>query len=130
LRIISHFTDPSNSRTSVVDKSPYHALTPDPSDYNASDMATIDWHNRSDAWVVAGWAFRQVLEDVRSQCPTDAEMISEVELARELKYLFIDTFSSDLAKRMAKAIRDTATGIQSGSNTPVMEVANPGVIAS
>jgi hypothetical protein len=78
-------------------------------------MALIGWRHKSDSWVVAGWAFRQMLEDVRSQCPADAEMISELELARDLKYLFIDSFSSDLAKRLANAIRDTATGILSGS---------------
>lgn len=77
-------------------------------------MASIGWHKKSDAWVVAGWAFRQVLEDVRSQHPTDAEMISELELARDLKYLFIDSFSPDLAIRLASAIRETASGIQSG----------------
>jgi len=77
-------------------------------------MACIGWRKKPEAWVVAGWAFRQVLEDVRSQCPTDAEMISELELARDLKYLFIDTFNPDLAKRLANAIRETATGIHSG----------------
>lgn len=78
-------------------------------------MALIGWRDKTDNWVVAGWAFRQVLEDVRSQCRTDAEMISELELARELKYLFIDSFSPDLAKRLANAIRDTAEGILSGA---------------
>ena len=77
-------------------------------------MACIGWHKKPDAWVVAGWAFRQVLEDVRSQCPTEKEMISELELARDLKYLFIDSFNPDLAKRLANAIRETATGIHSG----------------
>jgi hypothetical protein len=77
-------------------------------------MACIGWHKNSEAWVVAGWAFRQILEDVRSQCSTDKEMISELELARDLKYLFIDSFSPDLAKRLASAIRETASGIQSG----------------
>ena len=38
-------------------------------------MAVIGWHNKPDSWVVAGWAFRQVLEDVRSQCATDSEMV-------------------------------------------------------
>jgi hypothetical protein len=77
-------------------------------------MACIGWHKKPDAWVVAGWAFRQVLEDVRSQCPTDEEVISKLELARDLKYLFIDSFSPDLASRLASAIRDTASGIQAG----------------
>lgn len=78
-------------------------------------MALIGWQNTTDSWVVAGWAFRQVLEDVRSQRSTDAEMISQLELARDLKYLFIDSFSRDLAKRLADAIRETAAGILSGS---------------
>jgi hypothetical protein len=78
-------------------------------------MALIGWQHKPDSWVVAGWAFRQVLEDVRSQCPTDAEMISELELAKDLKYLFIDGFSPDLAKRLAHTIRNTAEGILSGA---------------
>src|SRR5215469_1983079 len=78
-------------------------------------MANIGWHKKPGGWVVAGWAFRQLLEDVRSQCPADAEVISELELARDLKYLFIDGFSPDLAKRLANAIRDTAAGILSGA---------------
>ena len=77
-------------------------------------MACIGWHKKPDAWVVAGWAFRQVLEDVRSQCPDDAQMISELELARDLKYVFIDSFGPDLAKRLAEAIQITAAGIQTG----------------
>lgn len=77
-------------------------------------MTCIGWRKKSEAWVVAGWAFPQVLEDVRPQCPNDAEMISELELARDLKYLFIDTFNPELAKRLANAIRETATGIHSG----------------
>jgi hypothetical protein len=31
-----------------------------------------------------------------------------------LKYLFIDSFSPEIAKRLASAIRETASGIQSG----------------
>jgi hypothetical protein len=49
-------------------------------------MALIGWKNKPESWVVAGWAFRQVLEDVRSQCPSDVEMVSQLELARDLKY--------------------------------------------
>jgi hypothetical protein len=77
-------------------------------------MAVIGWQNERDGWVVAGWAFRQILEDVRSQCPTDSDMVSELERAKDLKYLFIDSFNEELAKRLANAIRDTASGIQSG----------------
>jgi hypothetical protein len=55
-----------------------------------------------------------VLEDVRAWSLNDAEMISELALARDLKYLFIDSFSTDLPKRFAIAIRGTASGIQFG----------------
>jgi hypothetical protein len=41
-------------------------------------------------------------------------MISQLDLARDLKYLFIDSFNDDLAKRLANAIRNTASGILSG----------------
>ena len=77
-------------------------------------MAVIGWQNEGDGWVVAGWAFRQVLEDVRSQSATDSELISELERAKDLKYLFIDSVNGELAKRLANAIRETASGIQSG----------------
>jgi hypothetical protein len=59
-------------------------------------MAIIGWHNKPDSWVVAGWVFRQLLEDVCSQRPADSEVVSELELAKDLKYLFIDSFSGDL----------------------------------
>lgn len=77
-------------------------------------MAVIGWHNECDSWVVAGWAFRQVLEDIVRSSPTDPEMVSELERAKDLKFLFIDTFRGELAKRLADAIGDTASGIQSG----------------
>ena len=32
-------------------------------------------------WLVAGWAFRQILDDVRRQYANDVELISELELA-------------------------------------------------
>jgi hypothetical protein len=40
-------------------------------------------------------------------------VVAELEQARDLKYLFIDSVNEELATRLAKAIRDTASGIQS-----------------
>jgi hypothetical protein len=59
-------------------------------------MAIIGWHNKPDSWVVAGWVFRQLLEDVCSQRPADSEVVSELELAKDLKYLFIDSVSASI----------------------------------
>ena len=77
-------------------------------------MAVIGWHSKPGSWVVAGWAFRQILEDVCSRWPTDSEMVATLEQARDLKYLFIDSFNGELAERLGNAIRETASGIQSG----------------
>ena len=84
-------------------------------------MAIIGWHNKPDSWVVAGWVFRQLLEDVCSQRPADSEVVSELELAKDLKYLFIDSFSGDL--QFLHIAHDTASSksptVQKSFSTPV-----------
>jgi hypothetical protein len=65
-------------------------------------------------WVVAGWAFRQVLDDVVSEYPKDAGMVAELADSRELKGLMVYLLSPDLAARITSEIRVVATGILSG----------------
>jgi|SRR5882762_4465324 len=66
-------------------------------------------------WVVAGWAFRQVLDDTASQHPDDSEMAREFEEAKAVSGLIVYRLQPDLAARVTSAIKDVATGILSGT---------------
>jgi hypothetical protein len=68
-----------------------------------------------DIWLKAGWAFRQVLDDVSTQHPDDSEMAEEFESAKALSGLHIDMLDPDLATRVTKAIRSVVEGILSGT---------------
>src|SRR5262249_21820647 len=65
-------------------------------------------------WVVAGWAVRQVLDDVLSQHPNDSAMAAEFAVAKLTSGILVHSLEPDLAARVTKAIRDVATGILSG----------------
>lgn len=79
-------------------------------------MAVIGFSDRpEEIWCVAGWAFRQVLDDVISQYPEDSEMADEFALSKTQSGLSIDLLGPELAVRVTKAIRQVATGILSGA---------------
>ena len=79
-------------------------------------MAVISFSVKPEnIWCVAGWAFRQVLDDVISQYPEDAEMAIELNRARELKGLIIDGLSPDFETLVTSAIKHVVTGILSGA---------------
>jgi hypothetical protein len=71
--------------------------------------------NSEDSWVVAGWAFRQVLDDVASHCPTDAEVIAEFTEAKAISGLIVYELRPELARRVTSCIRQVVAGILSGS---------------
>ncbi len=71
--------------------------------------------NPENSWVVAGWAFRQILDDTLSRYPEDAEMAKEFEVAKALSGLTIYSLRPELAARVARAIREVASGILSGA---------------
>ena len=79
-------------------------------------MANISFSDKpEETWVVAGWAFRQVLNDVTSQYPGDSEMVNVLADSRECKYLFVDSLDPALATRITRAITEVVKGILSGT---------------
>ena len=79
-------------------------------------MAVIGFSDRpEEIWHIAGWAFRQVLDDVISQYPGDSEMADEFAHSKTYSGLSVDLLEPDLAARVTNAIRHVATGILSGA---------------
>lgn len=79
-------------------------------------MAVIGFSDKpEEIWCVAGWAFRQVLNDVIAQHPADAEMAEEFFLSETQSGLHIDRLKPELAARITNAISQVATGILSGA---------------
>jgi len=79
-------------------------------------MGAIAFSRKPDeSWVVAGWAFRQVLDDVASQHPEDSEMAKEFEEAKAISGLIVYKLRPGLAARVTGAIREVATGILSST---------------
>jgi len=78
-------------------------------------MAVIGFSDKpEEIWCVAGWAFRQVLDDVISQYPEDSEMADEFIRSKALSGLNVDSLQPDLATRIINAIKEAVTGILSG----------------
>ena len=77
-------------------------------------MGTIAFSTRPEqCWAVAGWAIRQILDDVASQYPQDSEIAKEFEGAKAIDGLMVYLLRPDLATRVTNAIRKVATGILS-----------------
>lgn len=70
---------------------------------------------QENVWIVAGWAYRQVLEDVVAHCPSDSQIAAEAILAKDVGYVFINELAPPLASRFARAIRESCEGILSGA---------------
>lgn len=68
-----------------------------------------------DSWVVAGWAFRQVLDDVASQHPEDSEMADKFALSKSHSGLMVYLLEPEFAARITSAIRQVVTAILSGA---------------
>lgn len=78
-------------------------------------MAVIGFSDRpEEIWCVAGWVFRQVLEDVVSQCE-DPEMADAFTHAETQSGLHIDLLEPELGVRVTNAIRNVVRGILSGA---------------
>jgi hypothetical protein len=76
---------------------------------------TIAFSEKSDEiWLVAGWAFRQVFEDIAIRESEDIEMMREFQLAEALNGLHVDKLEPPLRLRTVNAIRRTASDILSG----------------
>ena len=80
-------------------------------------MAVISFgEGSSDAkWVVAGWAFRQLLADTIEQNPEDLELRRIFDRAEEVGFLRLESLDQGLASRLGAAMRETAERILSGN---------------
>jgi hypothetical protein len=65
--------------------------------------------------VVAGWAFRQVLDDVASHYPEDSEMAGAFAKAEAIGDLQIYSLEPELAARVTRAIWQVVADILSGA---------------
>jgi hypothetical protein len=77
-------------------------------------MAVIGFRDKSQRWVVAGWAYRQVLEDVVSHCPDDSELIESATVAMEGDGLLTEFLEPRVAARMTNALREVTAHVLSG----------------
>ncbi len=78
-------------------------------------MGVIAFREPEQVWVVAGWAFRQILDDVMDQYPDDFEMEQKFQQAQALDGLHLDLLPPEFASRIAERICRVATGILNGS---------------
>lgn len=79
-------------------------------------MAVIGFSDKpEEIWCVAGWAFRQVLDDVISQYPEDSEMAEAFALSKTQSGLHVDMLEPKLGAKVTDAIRQVAKGILSGT---------------
>jgi hypothetical protein len=67
-----------------------------------------------DAWVKAGWAFRQVLEDTLAASPHDGEMAETFAEAESIGWLYVDQLNPDLAERITNAMRRMIEELRAG----------------
>src|ERR1700682_2535334 len=76
-------------------------------------MAVISFSEKSSdaAWVVAGWAFRQLLADVMMLHPDDPEMTAMFDLAEAVGYLRIGCRELELERKGTAAMKEVAAGI-------------------
>jgi hypothetical protein len=79
-------------------------------------MAVISFSDKpEEVWGVAGWAFRQILEDVLARFPNDSEMRASFEFPLESSGLCVELLPPELAGRVTNAIRQVAEGILDGT---------------
>jgi hypothetical protein len=79
-------------------------------------MAVISFSEQpNEIWCVAGWAFRQLLDDVMSQYPENKEMAAKFEESKTYGGLVLYLLKPEMAENFAAAIRKVAEGILSGA---------------
>lgn len=66
-------------------------------------------------WQAAGWAFRQVLDDVLQMYPVDVDFRNEFEQAKVYDSLSLYALPNDMAKRVICSLREAAEGILAGT---------------
>ena len=79
-------------------------------------MAVISFSDQpNEIWCVAGWAFRQLLDDVMSQHSEDREMAAKFEESKTYGGLVLYLLEPEMAEKFATAIAKVAEGILSGA---------------
>jgi hypothetical protein len=79
-------------------------------------MGAISFSQKpEESWVVAGWAFRQVLDDVISQRPEDSEMAAKFAQSKTHSGLSVYLLEPEFAATVTSAIRQVVAGILSGT---------------
>jgi hypothetical protein len=79
-------------------------------------MAAIAFSKDAEkSWVVAGWAFRQLLDDVIAQNPGDSEMAEKFAQSKTHSGLMVYLLGPEFAARVTSAIKHIVTGILSGT---------------
>jgi hypothetical protein len=68
-----------------------------------------------DTWHVAGWAFRQVLDDVSRHYSDDLDIVEKLEEAKLHSGLILYSLEPSFAARLKAAINDVARGIRAGT---------------
>ena len=69
----------------------------------------------SKIWMKAGWAFRQVLDDVLLVYPYDMELEEAFERAKAISGLSVDDLNQELRQRVITRLRYTVTRLVNGS---------------
>ena len=90
-------------------------------------MAVISFSKKpEETWSVAGWAFRQALDDVASQYPDDKEMAAEFDQAKTAySGLIVALLEPSFGARITEAIRQVVAGILSGTIQSGIRVPTP-----
>ncbi len=78
-------------------------------------MAVIVFHDPEQEWFAAGWAFRQILDDVMDRYPDDLEMERKFVQSQALGGLILTLLPPDFANRIAERICRVTVGILNGS---------------
>ena len=76
-------------------------------------MAVIGFKDKH-SWVVAGWAYRQALEDIISHCE-DSKVAAILKIQIETDGIIVDFLEPELSARVTQAIKQVAEGILSGA---------------
>ena len=61
--------------------------------------------------MVAGWAFRQLLDDVSKHYPNDTEIVDQLERAELYQGLILESLDASIAERLTHAISEVTDGI-------------------
>lgn len=67
------------------------------------------------SWGAAGWAFRQVLDDIAALYPEDEELRAVFDRAKAYDALMVEMLPTELARKVVESMRHTLTGILDGT---------------